>query len=128
MARRKAKANLPDARELDELQFQYQQRRPGVREPARWNNLLANLLARRGYGQLATADALADAWATAVGPELAGQTRPGRVQRGVLQVFVASSVVLQELTFRKQSLVAELVRQLPDHQIRDVRFRISAVS
>ena len=91
MARRRA--NLPDEEDLRELQNQFRQRQRVPRDPARWNNLLANLMARRGYGQLESVAAVEEAWTAAVGSELAGQTRLGKIQRGVLQVFVKSSRV-----------------------------------
>lgn len=124
MARRRA--NLPDEEDLRELQAQFRQRQRVPRDPSRWSNLLANLMALRGYGQLESTAAVEEAWTAAVGTEMAAQTRLGKVQRGVLQVFVKSSVLIQELTFRKQRLVAELIRRLPDHKIRDLRLRVDA--
>jgi hypothetical protein len=45
-----------------------------------------------------------------------------------LEVFVANSVVLQELTFRKADLLRKLAEKLPQFKIRDLRFRSGAVS
>jgi hypothetical protein len=41
----------------------------------------------------------------------------------VLSVFVDDATLMQELTFRKRKLVEELAQRLPDHRIRDVRFK-----
>ncbi|MFO0905268.1 MAG: DUF721 domain-containing protein [Pirellulales bacterium] len=124
MARRR-KA-LPDEADLRDLQFQYQQRRWARPDPAKINNLVADLMARRGYGQLLSASELQDAWQEIVGAAAAAKSRVGKVTRGVLQVFVQSSVLVQELTFKKQKIVADLSRRLPDRKIRDVKFRVDA--
>lgn len=125
MARRR-RAKLPDEEDLQYLQELYRQRRYKVADPPRLNNILASLMALRGYGQVESLSALDEAWKAAVGESLASQTRLGKLTRGVLQVYVANSALIQELTFRKQELVAELVRRLPDHKLRDLRFRMDA--
>ncbi len=67
------------------------------------------------------------AWRTAAGEFLAGQTRCGQMRRGVLEVAVASSILMQEITFRKAALLKELTRLLPDAQIKDLRLRVGVV-
>ena len=124
MARRR-KA-LPDEADLRDLQFLYQQRRWARPDPAKINNLVADLMARRGYGQVLSASELQEAWQEIVGAAVAAKTRLGKVTRGVLQVFLQSSSLVQELTFKKQKIVADLSRRLPDRKIRDVKFRVDA--
>jgi hypothetical protein len=51
----------------------------------------------------------------------------GKIRRGVLEVLVGNSAVLQELTFQKKHLLDKIVAALPDQKIRDVRFRIGVV-
>jgi hypothetical protein len=62
-----------------------------------------------------------------VGSELAGETRPGKVRGGVLEVFTVNSTLLQELTFRKTELVKKLTSAAPQFKIRDLRFRLGAL-
>lgn len=95
--------------------------------PQRINDVFSELLARRGYARELTAIGFAQAWAEAVGPQWAGSSRAGQVKRGVLEVFVENSAVLQELTFQKQALLAALVGRLPEQGIRDLRFRLGPI-
>jgi predicted nucleic acid-binding Zn ribbon protein len=90
-------------------------------------DVLNVLLARRGYAQVQAAAACARAWEAAAGAEFARRTRAGQVRRGVLEVMVSSSTVLQELSFRKKELIRRLGELAPAHQIRDLRFRVGEV-
>ena len=57
-----------------------------------------------------TQTAVAAAWARAAGPELAEETRPATLQRGVLTVEVRSTALLAELqSFRRDELLARLI-------------------
>ena len=89
-------------------------------------NVLSQLLAKRGYAQIQTAATCDAAWREAVGEKLAPHTRPGTVRRGVLEVLVRNSSVLQELAFVKTKVVKILVKLVPEQKIRDVRFRVGA--
>jgi len=91
------------------------------------SDVLATQLARRGYAQVESASAASAAWEKAVGSELAADTRPGNIRRGTLEVTVRDSVVLQELTFRKQNLEKELAEKAPELGICQVRFRVGAI-
>ncbi len=64
------------------------------------------------------------AWKEAAGEQLASQTRPGKVSRGVLEVYVSNSILAQELGFAKKKLLARLQQLQPDEKIRDLRFRV----
>jgi predicted nucleic acid-binding Zn ribbon protein len=90
-------------------------------------DVLGQLMARRGYARIQAANDLGQAWATAVGEALAAASLPGNLRRGVLNVIVANSAALQELTFIKRTLIKELKRLAPDQKIRDVRFRIGPI-
>ncbi|MCA9151564.1 MAG: DUF721 domain-containing protein [Planctomycetales bacterium] len=93
------------------------------REPRRMGDLLPMLMARRGYARMLAADQFADAWEQASG-RMAGLSRAGNVRRGVLEIFVKNSLVLQELTFQKQQLLRTMQELLPDQSIRDLRFSV----
>ena len=91
-------------------------------------DILADLMARRGFGRLQAAEILAKAWKEAAGPLAAEYTRVGTLRRGTLEVTVQNSTLVQELAFQKPSLLKTLARLLPDEQIKNIRFRVGAVS
>ena len=91
-------------------------------------DVLAELMARKGFARVQSAQAYEAAWSEAAGEMMAEYTRVGSVRRGVLEVIVGNSTLLQELVFQKQTLVVTLNEQLPDEGIRDLRFRVGAVS
>ena len=95
--------------------------------PKRMGDVVNELMTRRGYAQLQSSAQCADAWRAAAGSALASHTAPGNIRRGVLEVFVRNSAVVQELTFRKKKLIAELTRLAPDLKVRDVKFRVGPV-
>jgi predicted nucleic acid-binding Zn ribbon protein len=90
--------------------------------------VLAQLITARGYGRIQADADFTAAWQKAVGETLAQYTVPGRLKRGVLEVTVSNSIVIQELTFQKQTILAALHEQCPDAKIRDVKFRIGAIN
>ena len=89
--------------------------------------ILADLMARRGYAREQTGAACAAAWRQAVGEFMAAHTRCGGVRRGALQVAVANSTLVQEITFRKQDLIRQLSQLLPDERIVDLRLRVGPI-
>jgi predicted nucleic acid-binding Zn ribbon protein len=88
---------------------------------------LSLLLARRGYACVESAAERDEAWEAVVGGKMAQYSRMGNIRRGVLEVMVCNSTVLQELTFQKKQLLEKIVAALPDQKIRDLRFRIGVV-
>jgi hypothetical protein len=95
-------------------------------EPVHVRELIAQLMARRGYAQTLSVEVVRHAWSQAVGP-LATQCIPGNIRRGVLEITVVNSTVMQELSFRKRQLVKELQRELPKLKIHDLRFRVGVI-
>jgi hypothetical protein len=91
-------------------------------------DILGELFATRGFGRLYAQKELEDAWNAAVGEPGCGQTRIGDVRRGVLNVTVAHSTLLEELAaFRKPTLLAALRRDAPGTVIHDIRFRVGPI-
>lgn len=90
--------------------------------------VLAELILRRGYAREQSAAAFDAAWRAAAGEFMAGHTRCGLLRRGVLEIVVANSLMMQEITFRKAALVTELVRLLPSAQIKDIKLRVGVIS
>ncbi len=132
MAKTKSNLRQPASAELSRLIDDIERTRsdqhyvPRAR-PKKMGDVVAQLLARRGYAQETTAADVVAAWRSAAGEKVASQTRVGAIRRGTLEVTVANSAVSQELTFRKTQLVADLVRALPEHKIKSIRFRTGNV-
>ena len=96
------------------------------RGPEPIGDILAQLMARRGFARVQSSAETETAWREVAG-ELAPYTRVGQVRGGKLEVTVANSTVLQELTFRKRSLLSDMAGRLPDEGIQDIRFRTGSV-
>ena len=92
--------------------------------PKKIGDIVANLLARRGFAQIEVTEQYQQTWQEIVGNVLAPLSRPGNLKRGVLEITVANSTAMQELTFRKRQLMSEWSKRLPDHPIKDLRFRV----
>lgn len=98
--------------------------------PTRFNvprvgDSVRRLMTRSGYGQTEAAESLQNAWAAAVGEQLAARSRPGNISRGVLSVHVADSPTMQEISFSKRGILKKLIAALPEAKLRDLRTRIT---
>ncbi len=101
---------------------------PKRRGPKAVSEILAELFAAKGLARLGAARALEDAWNAAVGEPRCRQTKLGEVRRGVLNVTVAHSALLEELAaFEKPRLLKRLRETVPDVAILDIRFRVGPV-
>lgn len=104
--------------------MQYEPGRSRVPRPRPISEVLSELMARRGYARVNSTTAWRDAWLAAAGEALGQQSRIGGFRRGVLEVIVANSLLVQELSFRKSNLLKSLRQALPDETVRDMRFRV----
>ena len=95
--------------------------------PQRISNILAELMARRGFARVQSTEAYEEAWRQAAGALAAQYSQVGALKRGTLEVVVANSALVQELTFQKAALVEKLAALLPDEKIRNLRFRVGTV-
>lgn len=120
---------MPDNPDEIERNLHDDYRRKHIRlpPPKPMRDVLSQLLAKRGYAQIQTAATCEAAWRQAVGEKLAGHTRPGNVRRGILEVLVRNSSVLQELSFVKAKAVKMLAKLVPEQQITGVRFRVGTI-
>ena len=96
-------------------------------KPKAIGNILSELLARRGYARVQSGGSCAEAWSQAAGAAIAAYSRAGQVRRGVLEVQVANSLLIQELSFEKTRLLAKLAELVPDENIRDLKFRVGVI-
>lgn len=97
------------------------------KKPRQIADILSELVARRGYARVQATANYAEAWRDAAGDMLCKFTRPGNIKRGVLEVTVANSILVQELTFQKPAILQRLASLLPQEQIRDLRCRVGKV-
>lgn len=121
---------LPDDPHLASALSAYK-KRVGKRapEPQRMGTVVAQLVARRGYLQQQSQQALSQAWeaeAKKLGAE--EKTRIGRISRGILEVFVLNSALLQMLTFHKVSLTRALKAAAGGNAIKEVRFKVGPIA
>ena len=99
------------------------------RGPRALSDILGELFTVRGYSRLRARQELEDAWNAAVGEPICCQTQLGEVRRGVLNVTVAHSTLLEELAaFRKPALLIALRSNAPATMIHDIRFRVGVVA
>jgi predicted nucleic acid-binding Zn ribbon protein len=92
--------------------------------------VLSRLFTSRGWGRRQDRLRLEEAWAAAVAAcgAIRGETKVSALRRGVLEVVVGSSVLLQELAhYHKRTLLEQLRRQLPGTIVTDLRFRAGVV-
>lgn len=95
--------------------------------PQAIGDVLGELISRRGYARVEAGEAFFAAWQTAAGESIARFTRAGGVKRGVLEVLVANSALVQELTFQKTGLLTKLRQALPQEKIKDLRFKVGRI-
>lgn len=88
---------------------------------------LAQLMAKKGYAQVQTADACQKAWQVAAGEQLAKHSLAGNVTRGALLVMVSNSAVSQAISFQKSQILKSLQNQLPDHNITDLKIKVGRI-
>ncbi len=85
-------------------------------------------MARRGYARVQSGGACSAAWREAAGEPLAACTQATIVRRGVLEVLVSNSTMMQEIGFQKPALIKRLADLLPDENIRDLKLRVGPIT
>ena len=103
------------------------QRQRFFRRPKRPANIISQLMARKGYCQTQSANQLEEVWFQIVGPKWQQKTKPGNVNRGVLEVFVANAAVNQKIGFEKKKFLTQLKQRVPQNKITDIKFRVGSV-
>jgi len=121
-----------DDESYDELDFSQAQdlvknRQRYFRRPKKSADILGRLMARKGYAQTESANELEEVWNQVVGLKWQTKTKVGNISRGVLEVFVASSMVNQQIGFQKRKILKEIQTRLPKNKIKDLHFRIGNV-
>jgi predicted nucleic acid-binding Zn ribbon protein len=97
--------------------------------PEALSDVVGRLFIARGWGRTAERARLEAAWAEAAVDLPTGSTRVAGLRRKVLEVEVATPILLQELTqFHKKRLLAAVREKLAGMAISDLKFRAAARS
>lgn len=97
---------------------------PMPKTAARW---VSQLIARHGIAESQSANDLETVWREVVGETMARQTQVGKVRRGVCEIIVENSALLQQITFRQKDFLQQIQTQRPHFAIHSFRFRIGPV-
>ncbi len=114
-----------ESSELQALLNDAQTRQRFSRRAKPIGEVLSRLMSRRGYAQVQKMTELQAAVGQAVGRSLEKHCRPGKLSRGVLEIYVRNSSVLQELTFQKKQVLGKLAQI--EEKIRDLKFRVGQI-
>ena len=94
-------------------------------DPQTLGAALSELFALKGYAGSNSNAELAAAWNEIAGDRFAQRTRVMGIHRGVLQVAVSSSAMMNELaSFHQPRLVNDLQAKRPDWKIKAIKFRL----
>ncbi|TWU61069.1 MULTISPECIES: DUF721 domain-containing protein [Crateriforma] len=89
-------------------------------------SIINQLMARRGYAQIAASEQIQNIVRQAAGPPLADSIEVGQQKAGVLFLYATDSVTLQELNFQKRRMLRKIQKEMPAANVTDLRFRIQA--
>ena len=84
--------------------------------------IVTQIMSQKGFTQNIFYEELQRVWAESVDGLIASQTRIGRLNRGTLEIFVSSAVIIQELSFRIPELVEKLNTATADKKITKIKF------
>ena len=108
-----------------------QQRRFFARRPKRIGNVVAQLVQRKGYAQIRAAGERrmrgGRPWEGRAANNGSGMTRVAGLRRGVFEVQVANSLLMQELTFQKETLLERLQDALPEDDVKQIKFTVGQI-
>ena len=100
------------------------EKQPAAAGPRTIGSVMSRLLARTGYDREHGSDVLTAAWQQAAPASMQGSSQAGLVRRGVLDVFVSHSALVQEMGFHKREVLARLGELVPAEGITDIRCRV----
>ncbi len=90
----------------------------------RVGDVLPQLIAKYGLQQRRNLERIEEVWRAAVGEPYASVTRIIGLRRGTLEVAVPHSAFVQELSFRRQELLAAMQKTLADEKIKKIKFTV----
>ena len=102
-------------------------RRFYARRPKTAKDVMATVMNRRGYARAMELDAYQKVLCETVGDAIGRHIRVARLARGRLELVVANSAVMQEMTFHQTAFLKNLKSSLPESPITQLRFRIGTM-
>ena len=97
---------------------------PPAKAAGKW---ISQIVARNGIAAVQASQELESAWHEIVGEALARRTRIGAVRRGVCEVTVEHSSLLQQISFQQRELVRKLQQRKPHFGILSLKLRVGPV-
>ena len=113
-----------DFKNADELN---RQRQIFKRKPKSARDLINTVVIKRGIAAEKSNNEIGRIWCNVVGENISNQTRPGSLKRGVLEVVVGSSSLMQQLGFFKDDYLEQINLKLKKSEIKDLRFRLGRI-
>ena len=104
-----------------------QRKRFHARQPRGIKNIVNQVITTRGYANRQGSEQLQTVWNDAIGEPFAPLTQVAGMKRGVLEILVANSTLLQEINFQRPQLLKKIQQQLPEAKITSLRFRIGKI-
>jgi hypothetical protein len=102
-------------------------RRTSQLKPEMLGEILGKILKKRNIPHTATDRRLLDIWRRAVGPQIAAQTHPETLKRGVLFVRVSAPVWMHQLQFMKEEILGRIGDLSGPEEVRSLRFCIGEI-
>lgn len=87
-------------------------------------DVLFPILKKKGMASNLEEKALFKLWEKAVGPQIAGKTKPDAFRKGMLFVKTVSSVWVQQLHFVKEDIIEKLNDLNKKQIVKDIRFTV----
>jgi hypothetical protein len=94
-------------------------------DPTPLSTVISELIQKKGLARVQGNAQLIGIWKSVVGEKVSSQTKVLGLKRGVLEVGVDNSALMNELaSFQKAGFVRKLQKEHSDHKISDIRFKL----
>lgn len=111
--------------EQERLHLDPRRRPPEIAEQGPIGEVVAGLVRQAGLEERMWEQALLVEWPQLVGEQVARRSRPGRMQRKVLTVFVSNSAWLGELSrYGQQQMLANIQKRFGAERITGIRLQL----
>jgi hypothetical protein len=102
-------------------------RRARQLKPMMLGEILRNILTKRNIPHTSTDRRLLDIWGRSVGPQIAAQTHPETLKRGILFIRVSAPVWLHQLQFMKEEILCKINELSGKDEVRSLFFSIGEI-
>ena len=88
-------------------------------------SVVETVVKHMGLEQRFWEQALVNEWASLVGAQVAKQARPGRIERGILRIFVTHSTWLSELSrYGQKQILENLQKRFGSDKIKGIKLQL----